>query len=180
MIGATPVFDTWFVMRRNPYVAKEFGMGETIIYLAAFVTLVAVAVATAIIAVRRDGRDVGDLIKQMIIWAGISALLPLSSWAGATMLHPRAQLKDLMSQQQRVSQESYDTNTDVAARTKARDEQQRLGKLIAQEQRLYYRAMFWIGFSIGSAALLLRPFLRSVPLGTGVGVCGVWTLPTWR
>ena len=52
-------------------------MDETIIYLAAFVMLVAVAVATAIVAVRRDGRDLGDLIKRMIIWVGIAALLPL-------------------------------------------------------------------------------------------------------
>ena len=153
-------------------------MGETIIYLAAFVTLVAVAVATVIIAVRRDGRDVGDLIKQMIVWAGISALLPLSSWAGATMLHPRTQLKDLMSQQQRVSQESYDTNTDAAARTKARDEQQRLGKLIDQERRLYYRAMFWIGFPIGLVALIVGLFLRSVAVGTGLAFGGLCTLTT--
>jgi len=50
-------------------------MDSTIIYLAAFVTLVAVAVASAIIAVRRDGRNVGDLIKQLVIWVSIAALL---------------------------------------------------------------------------------------------------------
>src|SRR5438105_1883626 len=117
-------------------------MGETYIYPVAFVTLIAVAVATVIIAVRRDARNVGDLINRLIIWVGIAALLPLSSWAGATMLHPRTRLKDLTAQQQRVSQETNDTNTDVVARTKARDEQQRLGKLIDDEQRLFYRAMF--------------------------------------
>jgi hypothetical protein len=67
-------------------------MDVTIIYAATFVTLIAVAVATAIIAVRRDGRDVDVLLKQLIIWLGIAALLPLSSWAGATMLHPRTHL----------------------------------------------------------------------------------------
>ena len=70
------------------------------IFATAFLVLIAVAVATAIIAVRRDGRGVGDLLKQLIVWVSIAALLPLSSWAGATMLHPRTRLKDLTSQSQ--------------------------------------------------------------------------------
>lgn len=151
-------------------------MGESIIYPAAFITLIAVAVATAIIAVRRDGRDVGILIKQLLVWAGIAALLPLSSWAGATMLHPRTVLKDLTSQQERVAQETNDTNTDVGARTKARDEQQRLKKLIDEEQRLYYRAMFWVGFPIGLVALVVGLLLRSVAVGTGLAFGGLCTL----
>lgn len=150
-------------------------MGETIIYLAAFVTLVAVAVATAIIAVRREGHNVAELIKQLVIWVGITALLPLSSWAGATWLHPRTELKDLMSQRQRVQEETYDTQ-DVAARTKARDEQQRLGKLIDEQQRLFYRAMFWVGFPIGLTALVVGLFLRSVPVGTALAFGGLCTL----
>ncbi len=150
-------------------------MDSTIIYLAAFVTLVAVAVATSIIAVRRDGRGVGDLIKRLIIWVGISALLPLSSWAGATMIHPRTQLKDLMSQQQRAQQETYDTE-DVAARGKSRDEQQRLSKRIDEEQRAFYRAMFWVGFPIGLSGLVVGLFLRNVPVGTGLAFGGLCTL----
>ena len=150
-------------------------MDETLIYLAAFVTLVAVAVATAIIAVRRDGRDVGDLIKQLVVWVGIAALLPLSSWAGATMLHPRTELKELMARQQRVQQETYDTE-DVGARTKARDEQERLTKLIDEEQRRFYRAMFWVGFPIGLTALVVGLFLRNVAVGTGLAFGGLCTL----
>jgi len=150
-------------------------MDSTIIYLAAFVTLVAVAVATSIIAVRRDGRDVGELIKQLVIWVAIVALLPLSSWAGATMIHPRTQLKDLMSQQQRAQQETYDTE-DVAARGKSRDEQQRLSKRIDEEQRAFYRAMFWVGFPIGLSGLVVGLFLRNVPVGTGLAFGGLCTL----
>lgn len=150
-------------------------MDSTIIYLAAFVTLVAVAVATSIIAVRRDGRDVGDLIKQLVIWVAIAALLPLSSWAGATMLHPRTQMKDLMAQQQRAREETYDTK-DVEARAKSRDEQQRLSKRIDEEQRLFYRAMFWVGFPIGLAALVVGLFLRNVAVGTGLAFGGLCTL----
>ena len=150
-------------------------MDDTIIYLAAFVTLTAVAIATAIIAVRRDGRDVGDLIKQLVIWVAISALLPLSSFAGATMLHPRTQLKDLMAQRQRAQQETYDTQ-DREARSQSRDEQQRLGKLIDEEQRLFYRAMFWVGFPIGLTALVAGLFLRPVAVGTGLAFGGLCTL----
>jgi hypothetical protein len=81
-----------------------------------------------------------------------------------------------MSQQQRVEQETNDTNKDVAARTIARDEQQRLGKLIEEEQRLYYRAMFWIGFPIGLTTLVVGLFLRSVAVGTGLAFGGLCTL----
>jgi hypothetical protein len=144
-------------------------------YMAAFVTLIAVAVASAIIAVRRDGRGVGDLIKQLVIWVGIAGLLPLSSWAGATMLHPRTQLKDLMAQLQRSQQEIGDTK-DVDIRSKTRDEQERLGKLIAEEQRLFYRGMFWVGFPIGLTALVIGLFLPSVAVGTGLAFGGLCTL----
>ncbi|HTL28323.1 MAG TPA: hypothetical protein VL282_03850, partial [Tepidisphaeraceae bacterium] len=96
-------------------------MENEIIWIAAFVTLIAAAVGAAIIAVRRNGRDVDRLIKQLIIWASISALLPLTSFAGATMLHPRTRMKELMDRVQRVQQETYDTK-DVDARTRSRDE----------------------------------------------------------
>lgn len=150
-------------------------MDSTIIYLAAFATLVTVAVATGIIAVRRDGRDVDHLIKQLVIAVGIAALLPLSSWAGAMMIHPRAEMKSLMDQRRRAQEETYDTK-DVAARGKARDEQQRLGKLIDEEQRRFYRAMFWVGFPIGLTALVAGLFLRPVAVGTGLAFGGLSTL----
>jgi hypothetical protein len=150
-------------------------MDETIIYLAAFVTLVAVAVAAAILAVRRDGRGVGALVQQLIIWVAISALLPLSAYAGATMLHPRARLKDLMAQRQRSQQETYDTR-DPEARGRARDEQDRLTKLIDEEQRRFYGAMFWVAFPIGLAALVAGLLLRPVAVGTALAFGGLCTL----
>jgi hypothetical protein len=151
-------------------------MDSEMIYFPAFVAIVAVAVAAVILAVRRDGCGAGDLVKQLIIWAGIAALLPASSWAGATVLHPRTHLNDLTSQQQRVAQDTNDTNTNEAARTKARDEQQRLEKQIAEEQRLFYRAMFWVSYPIGLTALIVGLFLRSVAVGTGLAFGGLCTL----
>jgi hypothetical protein len=151
-------------------------MDSTIIYLAAFVTLVSVAVATSIIAVRRDGRGVENLIKQLIVWVAIVALMPLTSWAGATMIHPRTRMKDLMAQQQRAQQEANDTRDDAAARGKLYDESMRIGKLIEEERRLFYRAMFWVGFPIGLAALVVGLFLRHVAVGTGLAFGGLCTL----
>ena len=150
-------------------------MDDTIISLAIFVSLIAIAVATSIIVVRRDGRGAGDLIKQLVIWAGISALLPLTSWSGATMIHPRAELKNLMEQRARAQQEVHDTQ-DAAARGKSRDEQQRLTKLIDEEKRLFYRAMFWVAFPIGLTALVVGMFVRTIPVGTGLSSGGLSTL----
>jgi hypothetical protein len=151
-------------------------MDEEMIYFAAFIVLMAMAVAMAIIAVRRDGRGVELLLKQLIVWVGIAALLPLSSWAGATMLHPRTQMNDLMAQQQRVALETNDTNTDVAARSKARDEHHRLTKRMDEQKRLFYRAMFWVGFPIGLTALVVGLFLRSIAVGTSLAFGGLCTL----
>ena len=150
-------------------------MGETIIYLAAFAALVAVAVAAAIIAVRRDGRGTGDLIKQLVIWVAVAGLLPLTSYAGATLLHPQTRLKELVAQQQRAQHETYDTR-DLAARSKSRDVADGLRKQIADEQRAFYRAMFWVGFPTGYAALVAGFFLRAVPVGTGLAFGGLCTL----
>ena len=150
-------------------------MDDTLLYLAAFVTLIAIAVSASVIAVRRDGRDVGSLVRQLIVWVGIAALLPLTSYAGATMLHPRTQLRDLMAQRMRAQQEVYDTQ-DRDARSRSRDEQQRLTKLIDDEQRRFYRAMFWVGFPIGLTSLVAGLLLRPVAVGTGLAFGGLCTL----
>jgi hypothetical protein len=150
---------------------------ETIIYVSATIALIAVAIATAIIAVRRDGRDVDNLIKQLVIWVSISALLPLTSYAGATMLHPRTRLDDLLAKQQRVQQETYDTK-DTANRDKSRDQSEELRKQIEDEQRVFYRSMFWVACPIGFTALVIGLFLRAVPVGTGLAFGGLCTLTT--
>ena len=141
-------------------------MTETLIYVAAMIALIAIAIATSILAVRRDGRDVDGLIKQLIIWVSISALLPLTSYAGATMLHPRTRLDDLQAQQQRVQQETTDTK-DVEIRGKSRDQFEELRKQIEQEQRGFYRSMFWVACPIGYTALVIGLFLRNRPRRDG-------------
>jgi hypothetical protein len=151
-------------------------MDSTILYLTAFVALSATAVAMAILVVRRDGTGTGELIKQLIIWVAIAALLPLTSWAGATMIHPRTQLKALMAQSQRVQGEIHVLDEDKEARQKNRQEQERLRTLIEEERRLYYRAMFWIGYPIGLTTLLLGLFLRALPVGTALAFGGLCTL----
>jgi len=152
---------------------------NTIIYLAAFIAFSAAAVAMAILVVRRDGRGVGDLIKQLIIWVAIAALLPLTSWAGATMIHPQTQLKELMAQNQRrqvaVNSIVHENNE---IRKQNWEEQEKLRKLIEEERRLFYRAMFWIGYPIGLTALLVGLFLRALPVGTAVAFGGLCTLAT--
>jgi hypothetical protein len=151
-------------------------MEDEMIYAAAFVALIAVAVSMSIIAVRREGRGVGDLIKHLIIWVGIAALLPLSSWAGASMLHPRAHIIDLTARKDRAQQDSYDSNPDAAARSKARDQVMQLDKQINEEQRLFHGAMFWIAFPIGLIALVVGLFLRSVAVASGLAFGGLCTL----
>ena len=158
---------------------QQDNMDSTIIYLTAFVALSAAGVATAILIVRRDGRGMGDLIKQLIIWVAITALLPLTSWAGATMLHPRTKLKELMAQSQRVesAMRSIDYK-DEEARQKNWEEQERLRKPIEEEQRLYYRAMFWISYPIGLIALVVGLNMRPLPVGTALAFGGLCTLAT--
>lgn len=170
-------------------------MESTIIYLAAFCALLAVAIGTAVLVVRRDGRGLEAIVKQWIIWVGIAALLPLTSWAGATLLHPRTTMKDLTEQrsrlQQEQQQESYGSNNNndrnaeerKAAAAEARerykkyaDESQRLRKLIDEEQRLFYRAMFLVGFPTGLVALVAGLLLRPVAVGTGLAFGGLCTL----
>ena len=106
-------------------------------------------------------------------------MLPLTSWAGATMLRPRTKLKELMAQSQRVQSAMHSIDhEDQEARKKNWEEQERLRKLIEEEQRLYYRAMFWIGYPIGLTALVVGLFLRALPVGTAVAFGGLCTLAT--
>lgn len=153
-------------------------MDNTLLVLAAFAAIIAAAVAMAIIAVRRDGRGMGDLLKQLVIWVGIVALLPLTGMAGAALLHPKTQLTDLTAQQKQVQwgMNSSGTRDDPAERAKVNAEFERLRKLIEAEQRLYNRAMFRVGFPIGLAALVLGLFLPSVTVGTSLALGGLSTL----
>jgi hypothetical protein len=83
--------------------------------------------------------------------------------------------KNLMDQRNRAQQEVQDTQ-DVAARGKSRDEQQRLTKLIDEEKRRFYRAMFWVAFPIGLTALVIGMFVPTIPVGTGLSSGGLSTL----
>jgi hypothetical protein len=151
-------------------------MDETI-YMAGLVALIAVAASASVVAVRRDGPEVGGLIKQLIIWASISALLPLSAVAGANLLHPRIAMKELTQQRDRAREETYDTK-DPAARGRSRDTQQQLAQRIDEERRLYNRAMFRVAFPIGVVALVAGLLLRNIAVGTGLAFGGVCTLTT--
>jgi hypothetical protein len=154
-------------------------MDNTLIYLAAFVTLGAAAVATAILVVRRDGVGVGDLIKQLLLWVTIAALLPLTSWAGATMLHPRTQLKELMAQDDRLEAVfRFSTDNESEARKKNSEEREKLRILIEEEKQKFYRAMFWIGYPIGLTTLIVGLYLRTLAVGTGMAFGGLCTLAT--
>ena len=150
-------------------------MDSTIIYITAFVSLVAVAVATSIIVVRRDGRNVGDLIKQLLVWLCIASLLPLTSYAGAAMLHPQAKMKDLMAEQVRVQSETQ-REDDKAARDALYERYEALREQVEDERRATYQAMFWVSFPIGFVTLLAGFFIRVVPVGTGLAFGGLCTL----
>jgi hypothetical protein len=148
---------------------------EWLIFLCAFITLTAVAIACSIIAVRRDGRGMADLIGQLIVWLSVAALLPLTGYAGAVMIHPQHKLHDLLAEQSRTQSETYDTK-DVSAREKSRDKAEALRKQIESEQHATYQTMFWVGFPIGYAALVAGFFLRTVSVGSGLAFGGLCTL----
>ena len=162
-------------------------MSDTLLYLAAFVILVAAGVAMSILAVRRDGRGVGDLLKQVVIWIGIVGLLPLVGYAGGTILHPQTPMKDLMAERSRVQQESsnvFSDNKDPAARQAAQEErsrlmdkQQELSKKIEEEKRLFNRAQFWIAFPVGLVSILVGvAVVRIVCVGTSLAFGGLCAL----
>ena len=162
-------------------------MSDTLLYLAAFVILVAAGVALSILAVRRDGRGVGDLLKQVVIWIGIVGLLPLVGYAGGTILHPQTPMKDLMAELNRVQQEqgnfNYDNNDPAARaaaqeqRSKLMDKQQELTKKIEEETRLFNRAQFWIAFPVGLVSILVGvAVVRIVCVGTSLAFGGLCAL----
>lgn len=169
-------------------------MDDTILYLTAFVCLIAVAVATAIIAVRRDGRYAGELIQQFVIWAGIATLLPLTSWAGATLLHPRTKIQELHREESRLRDERYRSNENelpeeenarqarIAERKKENariaKEEERLAKEVAEEERLFNRARFWVAFPVGLITMAAGFFLRPVAVGSSLAFGGLVTLTT--
>jgi hypothetical protein len=95
------------------------------------------------------------------------------------MLHPQTKLKELMAQSQRVQSAMHSIEyKDEAARKQNWEEHERHRKLIEEEQRLYYRAMFWISYPIGLSALVVGLFLPALPIGTAIAFGGLCTLAT--
>jgi hypothetical protein len=150
-------------------------MDDEMLYFAAFIVLISVAVAMTILAVRRDGPNLGEVVKQLIVWVGISALLPLTSYAGATVFYPRTVLKELTEQRNRAMSEVGDSN-DPAFRARVRDKQDQIRAQIDEHVRRFNRAMFLVSFPIGLAALVVGLYLRVVPVAAGLAFGGLCTL----
>jgi hypothetical protein len=118
----------------------------------------------------------GELLKHLIVFVTLATLLPLTSYAGATMLHPRQKLKDLMYRQSRVGQETYDTQDPAARASRATSRKRVTRRTSRRRKRLFYRAMFWVGFPIGLGALVAGLLLRPPTVATALGLGGLCTL----
>ena len=162
-------------------------MDETILMLVAVVWVIAFAVAASIIIVRRDGRNFGDFVKQLVIWIGIVSLLPITSWAGATLMHPRTRMQEINREQNRLRDERNALNTREREKAepeedlqKKRDriakEEERLAKEDTEENRQFNRARFWVAFPVGLITMAAGFFLRPVAVGSGLAFGGLCTL----
>jgi hypothetical protein len=120
------------------------------------------------------------LAKQFATGLGISVLLPLTVWYGVALFHPPPDRHIFFPDEYSmtpapaaapVAPEGSDEKADTARRE--REERQ---KRFEAEERLYYRAMFFVAYPVGLTAILVGALLRVQAVGAGLMFGGLGSL----
>jgi len=128
-----------------------------------------------------------ELVKQIAIWLGIVALLPLSVWFGTSAFSPppddkehskaqakiEEQIKDLES---RMKEEPQNRERLRAEREKLRKERDDRRDEFEAAEKVFYGRMFWVAYPIGLVAIIIGTFFPVQAVGAGLQFGGLASL----
>jgi hypothetical protein len=111
-------------------------------------------------------KNVREPLKQIAIWVGIVALLPLTSWYGTAAYRPPPDSEEYNKSTTRFEDKIKDTEG-IAEKEKLRNERDQAESTYKDDLHRFHREMFWIAYPIGLAALIFGVFFPVQPVGSG-------------
>jgi hypothetical protein len=149
------------------------GFGEPIgIFLAAAVGVLFFA---GVMMAYEPTMLIREIVKQIAIWAAVTALLPLSVWYGTRVFSSPPDWEAHSKAASRL-QEEIGRAEDRAERDKLREEKDRLDEELKEAERVFYGHMFWVAYPIGLVAIVLGTFYPVQAVGAGLMFGGLSAL----
>jgi hypothetical protein len=108
------------------------------------------------------------LPKQFAVGLGILALLPLAVWYGVNLVHAPPDPNALLSAETREPV--------LPGQSRIEEDFSEGRKRFEEEQRLYFRTMFFVAYPVGVLAFAGGALLRNQAVGAGLMFGGILTL----
>ena len=118
---------------------------------------------------------VKELVKQIAVWLGIWALLPLAVWYGTSVFSPPPDWKSYAKSNARLNEKIQNAKVE-ADKENLRQEQDRLEKEQDAEERVFYGNMFWVAYPVGLLAIVIGIFYPVQVVGAGLMFGGLSSL----
>ena len=162
-------FVVYIVIAANLVAGSGLELGRVSGLLVAFTLFAGIIMATNTI----DG--VREVVKQIAVWLGIVVLLPLTVWYGTNVFSPPPNWKEYTKSAERIEQRIGDAKRETE-KEKLRDEKARLEEKKEDEERVYYKHMFWVAYPVGLVAIVLGTFFPVQAVGAGLMFGGLISL----
>ncbi|MBV9125922.1 MAG: hypothetical protein JO112_21435 [Planctomycetes bacterium] len=118
-----------------------------------------------------------EWVKQVAVWLGIVALLPLAVWYGTSVYRPPPEWKKYSQSESRLEEQIQETQ-DKAEKDKLRSERDRVRDKREEAERVFYHAMFWVAYPVGLLGVVVGTFFPVQAVGSGLMFGGLICLAT--
>lgn len=147
------------------------------ILLIGFAVIVAAGAACGVVVVeaQRPGGGLAVLVRQVAIWAGIVAFLPLAVWYGGALVSPPPDWKRYTKEEAELQRRELESK-DEREKSEIRAKKESLEKEKDDAERVYYHDLFWIAFPAGLAGVVKGLFVKAPPVGAGLMFRGLVSL----
>lgn len=112
--------------------------------------------------------------KQLAIWLGITALVPLVSYFGTAAFSPPPDADEFARVQARLNEEL--AAAPPAEKDKLRAQIDERQKQNTEAERAFVRRMFWVGYPVGLIAVAIGVLVPIQAVGSGLMFGGIITL----
>src|SRR4051812_1788409 len=106
-------------------------------------------------------RSTKEPIKQIGIWIGIVAFLPLTTWYGTGAFYPPPDAKEHYKALERVDEKRR--GAEPAEKDKLQQEKDQLEQHYEDGNREFQRRLFWAAYPVGLVAVILGVLFRVQP-----------------
>src|SRR5215212_3635105 len=113
-----------------------------------------------------NGSTVRSVPKQFAVGLGIATLLPLTVLYGVTVFHPSPDIKAYYTKEQDFSTRIGQATSEPEKQRLSREQEQHQ-KAFEEQQRRYYRAVFYVGYPVGLLALVAGALVSIQAIGAG-------------